>query len=70
MSMSQASTLPSTLTGSLREYRVMEGSDLLRRVEGFYNWQNQRFHEGFWPYSRSTDAGPRSACAVCDDLGR
>jgi 7-keto-8-aminopelargonate synthetase-like enzyme len=70
MDKSQASALPSTLTGSLREYRVVEGSDLLRRVEGFYNWQNQRFHEGFWPYSRSTDAGPRSACAVCDDLGR
>jgi glycine C-acetyltransferase len=70
MNKSQASALPSTLTGSLREYRVVEGSDLLKRVEGFYNWQNQRFQEGFWPYSRSTDAGPRSACAVSDDLGR
>ena len=70
MDKSQASPLPPTLTGSLREYRVVEGSDLLKRVEGFYNWQNRRFQEGFWPYSRSTDAGPRSACAVSDDLGR
>ena len=62
--------LPSSLTGSLREYRVVEGSDLLARVEGFHAWQNQRFQEGFWPYSRATDAGPRSACSVSDDLGR
>ena len=55
------SALPSTLTGSLREYRVVEGSDLLRRIEGFEAWQYRRFQEGFWPYSRSTDAGPRTA---------
>ena len=66
----QAPTLPPTLTGSLREFRVVKGSDLLKRVEGFYDWQNQRFQEGFWPYSRATDAGPRSACAVSDELGR
>ena len=58
------------MTGSLREYRVVEGSDLLERIEGFHKWQNERFQEGFWPYSRVTDAGPRSACAVTDDLGR
>ena len=56
------SALPSTLTGSLREYRVVEGSDLLRRIEGFEAWQYRRFQEGFWPYSRATDAGPRTAC--------
>ena len=65
-----SSMLPSTLTGSLREYRVVGGSNLLKRIEGFYNWQNDRFKEGFWPYSRSTSIGPRSACAVADDLGR
>ena len=70
MANSQASALPSTLTGSLREYRVVEGSELLKRVEGFYHWQNQRFQEGFWPYSRSTNIGPRSACIVSDELGR
>lgn len=70
MNKSQASKLPPTLTGSLREFRVVEGSNLLKRIEGFFTWQNQRFQEGFWPYSRSTDAGPRSACTVSDDLGR
>jgi glycine C-acetyltransferase len=26
--------------------------------------------QGFWPYCRSTDAGPRSECAIADDAGR
>jgi 7-keto-8-aminopelargonate synthetase-like enzyme len=64
------SALPSTLTGSLREYRVVEGVDLLRRIGGFETWQFQRFREGFWPYSRATDAGPRPSGAVRDELGR
>jgi 7-keto-8-aminopelargonate synthetase-like enzyme len=62
--------LPSTLRGSLREYRVVGGANLLERVDGFHVWQNQRFQEGFWPYSRATEAGPLSACTVSDDLGR
>src|SRR5277367_5572894 len=70
MTASRVSELPSTLTGSLREYRVVEGSNLLKRIEGFHDWQNRRFQEGFWPYSRSTAVGPRAACTVFDDLGR
>jgi len=46
MRKSQTSALPSTLTGSLREYRVVEGSDLLKRIEGFHVWQDQRFQQG------------------------
>ncbi|MCX7900218.1 MAG: aminotransferase class I/II-fold pyridoxal phosphate-dependent enzyme, partial [Methylocystis sp.] len=42
----------------------------LKRIEGFYNWQNQRFQQGFWPYSRATEAGPQSQCGVSDDMGR
>jgi glycine C-acetyltransferase len=70
MSGSKRFELPPTLTGSLREYRVVEGSNLLGRIEGFHDWQNRRFQEGFWPYSRSTAVGPRAACTVFDDLGR
>jgi 7-keto-8-aminopelargonate synthetase-like enzyme len=62
--------LPSTLTGSLREYRVVEGTDLLKRIEGFEVWQFKRFKEGFWPYSRATDTGARPSGGVRDDLGR
>ena len=70
MHKSQIAALPSTLTGSLREYRVVEGSDLLARIEGFHRWQSRRFQEGFWPYSRVTDAGPRAAATVSDEMGR
>ena len=67
---SEISPLPDALKGSLREYRVVEGSNLLGRVEGFYKWQELRRQEGFWPYGRSTETGPKSACAIADDAGR
>lgn len=68
---SQHGALPEALKGSLREYRVVEGADLLERIGGFYKWQEVRRREGFWPYGRSTDAGPKSAdCAIADDAGR
>jgi glycine C-acetyltransferase len=62
-------TLPSTLTGSLREFRVVDGADLLSRVDGFYAWQDARRREGYWPYGRSTDNGPKAECAIADDSG-
>ncbi len=49
---------------------MVEGSNLLKRVEGFYAWQNKRFHEGFWPYARAADGSPGTTCSVADDLGR
>jgi 7-keto-8-aminopelargonate synthetase-like enzyme len=70
MSASNKSALPASLQGSLREYRLMEGSDLLTRIDGFYQWQEARRTEGFWPYCRSTNAGPRSECTIADDAGR
>jgi glycine C-acetyltransferase len=59
----------STLTGSLREFRVPEGNDLLGRVEGFYRWQDLRRDNGLWPYCRSTEIGPKPFCATTDDAG-
>ncbi len=59
-----------TLTGSLREYREPHGTDLFRRVEGFYQWQDLRRAHGFWPYSKSTEEAPRTVCAAKDDAGR
>jgi 7-keto-8-aminopelargonate synthetase-like enzyme len=67
---SEMAALPETLKGSLREYRTVEGADLLTRVDGFYKWQDARRREGFWPYGRSTEAGPKSVCAIADDAGR
>jgi glycine C-acetyltransferase len=59
-----------TLTGSLREYRVPEGNDLEKRVEGFFHWQDMRRNNGLWPYSRSTRVGPKPLCPVADDTGQ
>lgn len=57
------------LKGSMRDFRVMEGADLLGRCNAFYNWQDTRRQAGTWPFSRSTETGPASTCAVRDDQG-
>lgn len=58
------------LSGSLREYRDPKGADLFVRVKPFFEWQDTRRQNGFWPYSRSTDTPPQPLCAVRDDAGR
>jgi 7-keto-8-aminopelargonate synthetase-like enzyme len=58
------------LTGSLREYRDPHGTDLMRRVEDFYHWQDQRRAFGLWPYSKATDEAPSTVCSARDDAGR
>jgi glycine C-acetyltransferase len=62
-------TPPAALTGSMRDFRVPAGDNLLRRVEGFYNWQDLRRQNGLWPFCRSTEEGPTSVCAARDDRG-
>ncbi len=57
------------LQGSMRDFRVMEGSDLLARCGAFYNWQDNRRQSGTWPFSRATETGPAASCAVRDDSG-
>lgn len=57
------------LMGSMRDFRVMEGEDLLARCNAFYAWQDNRRQSGTWPFSRSTETGPASSCAVRDDSG-
>jgi 7-keto-8-aminopelargonate synthetase-like enzyme len=57
------------LKGSMRDFRVTEGPDLLSRCGGFYAWQDTRRRSGTWPFSRSTETGPASTCAVRDDRG-
>jgi 7-keto-8-aminopelargonate synthetase-like enzyme len=66
---SELARLPEALTGSLREYRMIEGSDLLSRIDGFYRWQEIRRQEGLWSYGRSTENGPRTNARVADDSG-
>ncbi len=57
------------LSGSMRDFRVPQGDDLLGRVEGFFRWQNLRRQHGLWPFSRATDFGPRTVVAAQDDRG-
>ena len=57
------------LSGSMRDFRVQKGPDLLARCEAFFDWQEARRHSGTWPFSRATEAGARASCAVRDDRG-
>ena len=59
----------SALRGSMRDFRVPQGKDLLERTSGFFDWQNGRRDSGTWPFSRSTETGPAASCAVRDDSG-
>lgn len=60
---------PSALLGSMRDYRVQAGTDLSKRGDNFFKWQNVRRENGVWPFSRSTQAGPGTVCDAADDGG-
>ena len=57
------------LQASMRDFRLPTGPDLLQRVENFFYWQDTRRQAGVWPFSRATEKGPASSCAVRDDQG-
>ncbi len=57
------------LTGSLRDYRAPEGTDLLERVSGFFEWQDLRRQYDLWPYAKSSSIAPKTHCAVLTDSG-
>ena len=67
---SDAVTPVEALSGSLRDYRDLRGSDLLGRVEHFFRWQDLRRQHHLWPYSRSTEAAPATVCTAQEDTGR
>lgn len=62
-------TPPATLVGSMRDFRVPRGSNLLARTDGFFRWQDLRRQHGLWPFCRSTEEGPAAVCAARDDRG-
>ena len=57
------------LGGSMRDFRYLPGSNLLDRVEAFFEWQELRRDTGLWPLGRSTETGPRSKCLARTDEG-
>src|SRR5690349_11432683 len=57
------------LSGSMRDFRELKGTDIIRRVEPFYNWQDLRRQHQLWPYSKSTEEAPLAFCAAQDVAG-
>src|SRR5688500_16277161 len=57
------------LGGSMRDFRFLPGSNLLSRVEAFYDWQETRRAAGVWPLGRSTEQGAFSRCSARTDEG-
>jgi glycine C-acetyltransferase len=66
---SYAQVPSAALTGSMRDFRVPGGADLLGRTDGFFRWQDLRRQNGLWPFSRATEDGPKTICAAQDDRG-
>jgi 7-keto-8-aminopelargonate synthetase-like enzyme len=58
------------LTGSVRDFREIQGKDLMARVETFYEWQELRRKNNLWPYSKSTQKAPLAVCTTADDRGQ
>jgi 7-keto-8-aminopelargonate synthetase-like enzyme len=70
MSINSSTRVPlAALKGSMRDFRVPGGTDLLGRTEGFFRWQDLRRQNGLWPFSRATEDGPKTVCAAQDDSG-
>ncbi len=61
--------LKRALTGSMRDFRELQGRDLIARVGFFYEWQDLRRRHGLWPYSKSTERAPLAFCSAKDDSG-
>lgn len=57
------------LGGSMKDFRHLPGSNLLSRVEAFYQWQEARRATGLWPLGRSTEEGAFSRCTARTDEG-
>lgn len=57
------------LGGSMRDFRYLPGSNLLDRVDAFYQWQEARRAVGVWPLGRSTEQGAFSRCSARTDEG-
>jgi 7-keto-8-aminopelargonate synthetase-like enzyme len=57
------------MTGSLRDFRVMAGTDMLERFAPFYEWQDKRRQSALWPYAKSTTSAPKTTCTALTDNG-
>lgn len=70
MSSTTQSDIPiRALTGSLRDYRDIHGTDILTRVDGFFDWQDLRRQYDLWSYSKSAESAPKPVTSAKDDSG-
>jgi glycine C-acetyltransferase len=60
----------SALTGSVRDYKSPEGTDLIGRVSRFFDWQDLRRQHRLWPYAKSTSTAPKTHCSAKTDAGQ
>lgn len=58
------------LGGSLRDFRLPGGADLLARADAFFAWQDVRRSFDLWPYARSTATAPKTHCSAHTDAGK
>jgi glycine C-acetyltransferase len=58
-----------SLQGTTRDFRDPKGPDLLGRTRGFEQWRQCRADNGYWPYSRSLQAAPRTSTEITDASG-
>jgi glycine C-acetyltransferase len=58
------------LSGSVKDYRVPGGADLMSRADGFFGWQDLRRQHDLWPYARSTSAAPQAHSGATSDAGQ
>ncbi len=61
--------LAGALGGSMKDFRIIPGSNVIDRVNSFYDWQQLRRQAGLWPLGRSTEMGPHSNCQARTDEG-
>ena len=59
-----------SLSGSMRDFRVPQGCNILSRVGGFFTWQDERRKMGVWPFARAAVTGARATVTAEDDTGR
>ncbi|MDA1098151.1 MAG: aminotransferase class I/II-fold pyridoxal phosphate-dependent enzyme [Proteobacteria bacterium] len=57
------------LTGSVRDFQELRGSDLIGRVQPFFDWQDLRRQHDLWSYSKATNTAPTSHSAATSDSG-
>jgi 7-keto-8-aminopelargonate synthetase-like enzyme len=58
------------LSGSLRDFKSLPGTDLLGRTDPFYDWQDLRRQFDLWPYAKSTATAPKTCCTAMTDCGK